>query len=342
MAMIEQVLIVIVIPNGMQFEKPPGISVADLNDAMVRPQHGVRKPADAGETIDRGLRQRATDADVGLREWSGRERRADACEMRSVEIREGGPALPRQAGDQRRAEHGQFPRQPVIAGRSFVVGAVAVELALGFADELARCECKPRVGLCRRRQVSRDEQQPGDIGQVMIAAPAFRPLEMAENVAAMVVEAVDQKTAEGFVGPPAGISCNVERYDPIGGANADIHRAGPVGAEARRVGAIEIDDLVAQFLNIVRRRAPSIAPRCREHGGDSQLREMLHPRELPRELDVGAGRKPDALLVEAVLGAPAVAGAKIEVPINGLVIGPRDQAPGLRSPFLIGSIDDRG
>ena len=174
----------------------------------------------------------------------------------------------------------------------------------------------------------------------MIAAPAFRPFEMAENVAAMVVEAVDQKTAKGFVGPPAGVSCDVERYDPIGGANADIHRAGPVGAEARRVGAIEIDDLVAQFLNIPLRRAPSIAPRCREHGGDGQLREMLHPRELPRKLDVGAGWKSDALFVEAVLGAPAVAGAKIEVPINGPVIGPRDQAPGLRSPFLIGAIDD--
>ena len=86
MAIIEQVLIVIVIPNEMQFEKSPGISVTDLNDAMVRPQHGIRKPANSGETIDRSLRQRATDADVVLREWSGRERRADACEMRSIEI----------------------------------------------------------------------------------------------------------------------------------------------------------------------------------------------------------------------------------------------------------------
>src|SRR5262245_7114340 len=125
----------------------------------------------------------------------------------------------------------------MIACRSFVVSAVAVELALGFADQLTRCECKPRIGLRRWRQVGCNEQHLHNIGQVMMTAPAFRPLEMAENVAAMVVEAVDEETAEGFVGPPTSVSGDVECYDPIGGANADIHRAGPVGAEARRVGA---------------------------------------------------------------------------------------------------------
>ena len=123
---------------------------------------------------------------------------------------------------------------------------------------------------------------------------------------AMIVEAVDQKAAEGLVGPPADIPCDVDRHDPIRGANADIHRAGPVGAEARRVGAVEIDDLVAQLGDIVLRLTPSLGLRFREHGGDGQLREVLHTRELPRQLDIGAGRKTDTLLVESLVHAPAV------------------------------------
>ncbi|MDP7344558.1 MAG: hypothetical protein QF767_14600, partial [Alphaproteobacteria bacterium] len=76
------------------------------------------------------------------------------------------------------------------------------------------------------------------------------------------------------------------RHQQIGGANDDIHGTAPIDAVARRVGGDEIQHLIAEFARIFAGTAK--APPLGSRQGMSELGEMVHARQLPRHLGVGA------------------------------------------------------
>ena len=178
-----------------------------------------------------------------------------------------------------------------------------------LAEHLAAGEGEPTIGHGRPRQRRRDEGEPGDVGQEMVGA-AFRiKLEMGEDVPRVIDQAAFQRLEECRVEVRAGGSKEVEPEDPIRGPDRHLHRAPPVDAEARRIRGDEIEDLVAPRATI------TIVARQRESPGER--RQMLHPRELPRHLDVDAGQMADRHVRRPAQPAPAPARLDIALPVDG-------------------------
>ena len=102
----------------------------------------------------------------------------------------------------------------------------------------------------------------------------------------------------------------VRRHRPVEGANRDIHRAGPIHAEADRIGGHEIVVLIEHF-----RRITSVA------GDAKRLRQrqpVLAPAHLPWKLHVGqAGTHLEKIpfAVRHALGKAQVL-HRIEIPVD--------------------------
>ena len=62
----------------------------------------------------------------------------------------------------------------MITGRGLGVGAVGSELGFDLGGKFAGGELNPSIGLRTRREICRCEEQPGNAGQIMIAAVSRR------------------------------------------------------------------------------------------------------------------------------------------------------------------------
>ena len=81
----------------------------------------------------------------------------------------------------------------------------------------------------------------------------------------------------------------IRRDRPVGGANRNFHRRAPVDSETRRIGRDEIQHLVAELADVTFRSGEARRPAARQNVSPRQLRQMLHPRQFPRHLDVHSG-----------------------------------------------------
>ena len=106
------------------------------------------------------------------------------------------------------------------------------------------------------------------------------------------------------------------RHQQIGGANDDIHGTAPIDAVARRVGGDEIQHLIAEFARIFAGTAKAPPLGSRQGMGMSELGEMVHARQLPRHLGVGARHAAVADIAVPNGFAPAIARFEIEMPID--------------------------
>ena len=132
----------------------------------------------------------------------------------------------------------------------------------------------------------------------------------------MLVERARQHALERGIERGALRAEQVPGQREVRRADADIHRAGPLHPEARRVGRQEVEYLMAEFAGV-------------DLGvvlDQRQCRQMLQPAELPRHLDVD----PAYLAIDDVAPpcarVPAEARLEVDLPVDRHVSG-RDQPP---------------
>jgi len=78
---------------------------------------------------------------------------------------------------------------------------------------------------------------------------------MTRDMAGVLVGGAHDRVQKQRVEDDTAPAQDVECKQPVGDADAHVHRAGPVDAEARRIGGQEIEDLVPYFARInIRRR----------------------------------------------------------------------------------------
>ena len=101
-----------------------------------------------------------------------------------------------------------------------------------------------------------------------------------------------------------------ERERPVRRANRDVHRAGPLHADADRVGLDEIVELVEHL--------ERIAILTRQTECLSERHQVLTSSQFPRKLDVGAGRthRLEIPLLVVHAGREAIAPHRIEAPVD--------------------------
>ena len=231
--------------RGPEHEEAAAVVVADLHHLAVGPRDRAREARDAREHLRQALAQQVRRA--AHREVRRQHARPAMAEHRG--IRRGAErldALPRPV----REGHGpqrHLAREPVVARRGLEARAVGLELLADLLGELRRAEPQPRVRLARARQVGAREEQARDVGEVVVAAQLREPLEVVHDVAAVRDHGALELLLERRVECRAEAPEEVVGGEPVGHADAHVHRARPVAAEARRVRGDEVEHLVLEL-----------------------------------------------------------------------------------------------
>ncbi len=92
--------------------------------------------------------------------------------IRQVLVRGPSPSR-RSAASQRRKEE-QLQGQPMVAGGRLKMAAVGVHLAIHLPDQLPNAESAPSTALAEEGTVHRNEEQPDDIGKIVVGRSLAR------------------------------------------------------------------------------------------------------------------------------------------------------------------------
>ena len=150
----------------------------------------------------------------------------------------------------------------------------------------------------------------------MITAAALRPFKMGRDMVSMLARGTQHNIDKLLTRIETRADHEIERQQHVGDPDPDIHRAHPVDAESRRVEREKIKELVAQLAKIISSRSKAFRSGPRQDRAQRKLRQVLQPTQLPRHLHISAGIDRDLERGKMRVGAPAVAGTKIELPVD--------------------------
>lgn len=172
----------------------------------------------------------------------------------------------------------QLDHKAVVGHGGFKVRPIRQHLDINFLLYTARREIDPLFPGRQVLEEGADEMQADDVREVVVGRGFVGVLEIGADEDA-VVEQAGIRVEELFFRHILAIVHQIQRDGPVGRADADIHRAGPVDADAGRIFLMEVTDFVQDFLN--EPRFSGDAP------GLCQREEMLAAGKLPRELHIG-------------------------------------------------------
>src|SRR5262245_35695539 len=203
----------------------------------------------------------------------------------------------------------QLRHEPVIRNRRLVVGTVRQHLHLHLVLNRGASKSRPFLSQLETLEHGARELQPEQVAEKVVAGHLVCVLEVVEYEDGVIEERGVRARPERIVEHSA-CAHELKANRPADNAQAHVHRARPVDADACWIGLDEVVELARDLDGeaLVVRQVIRLA----------ENRPMLAPRELPRVLDIGVPRahfEKVPLLVGHPPGKPELAHG-VQIPVD--------------------------
>lgn len=196
--------------------------------------------------------------------------------------------------------------------------AIGVHLTIHLPDQFPNAESAPSTALAEEGTVHRNEEQPDNIGKIVIRRSLVASLQVAANELSMLVKARMEPAKKLFLQTAGGQEV-FGANQPVGRPNGRVHGACPVHSESNRVVSDPVVDLVDELRPVPGTAGQNMPlPECME---------MLESGQFPRSLDFDATNVAVLNVAMEGLRAPPVAALEIAVPVQRLITGPAGTEP---------------